>query len=400
MCISDARSIALCAAFGCLITFATQAAHAGNDCHTSQQRTADELIARLNIAGAAPKAVSVAERACLVAVAGHVLGRYPGQLMEASTEQDEKLRATVIATVGKYDPTSIADRTLFSQLAKDLAQQCPDSIQRTSAESLAAEDAANCGIVSLPGAPIGLGRPTALRESGHAEGGYAEVSSDPGAGGWTYGRYQIASQAGGITDFLAALSCTGDDKSRCLPPSFRQLGTALSVVGGVDGARKRTKLFEDTWTQLSFNDRTMQQAQESYQALVVWQPMKRFFSEKLKIDLDKMSCGLREAAFSVQTQHSSDSARLIFSEAVKSAGAGDSAAIVKAANAWRLARLGQKKADGGFYSTYGDICIRGLKSKDGVSQEYACSYLDGVRNRWTSEGADLSKLTAVDCPPR
>ena len=397
MYISKARYVALCGAFGCLITLAPQAAQAGNDCHTSQQRTADELIARLNIAGGTPKEVSVAERACLIAVAGHVLGRYPGPLKEASSEQNEKLRAAVIATTGKYDPTSIADHTLFSQLAADLAQQCVDSVQQTLPQSLAAEVAARCGIVSLPGAPKGLGRATALRESGHAEGGYADISSDPGAGGWTYGRYQIASEAGGMTDFLAVLSCTGD-LSRCLPTSFRQLGTALSVAGGVDGARKRTKLFEETWTELSFSDRTMQQAQESYQALVVWQPIKKFFSGQLNIDLDKMSCGLREAAFSVQTQHSSKSAHLIFSEAVKTAGTTDSAAIVKAANAWRLARLGQKKADGGFYSTYGDICVRGMPSKDGVSQAYACSYLDGVRNRWTSEGTELSKLTAVECP--
>jgi len=398
MCRSDPRSITLFTGLGCLIAFAAQAAHAGNDCHTSQQRTADQLIGRLKVAEADPKTVSVAERTCLVAVAGHVLGRYPGQLNEASSDQNEKLRAAVIATVGKYDSTSIADRNLFAQLARDLAEQCPKSVQQTLPQMLAADVAAKCGIVSLPGAPIGLGRPTALRESGHAEGGYAEVSGDPGAGGWTYGRYQIASQAGGMTDFLASLSCTGDDQTRCLPSGFRQLGTVLSEAGGVEGARKRTKLFEEAWTRLSFGDRTMQQAQESYQALVVWQPMKKFFSEQLKIDLDKMSCGLREAAFSIQTQHSSKSARLIFAEAVKSAGNSDSAAIVKAANAWRLTRLGETSANGGFYSTYGDICIRGMPSKDGVSQAYACSYLDGVRKRWTGEGTELSKLTAVDCP--
>ena len=395
--IRDTSYVAFFAALGCFIALAPTAARAGNDCHTSQQRTADELIARLNIAGVTPKAVSVAERACLVAVGGHVLGRYPGQLGEVSSDQNEKLRAAVIATIGKYDPTSISDSTLFSQLSADLAQRCQDSVQQTLPESLSAVVAARCGIVGLPGAPKGLGRATALVESGHAEGGYAAVSSDPGAGGWTYGRYQIASEAGGMTDFLAVLSCTGDP-SRCLPTSFRQLGTALSAAGGVDGARKRTKLFEDTWTQLSFGDRTMQQAQESYQALVVWQPIKKFFAGQLNIDLDKMSCGLREAAFSVQTQHSSNSAHLIFSEAVKTAGTTDSAAIVKSANAWRLARLGQKKVDGGFYSTYGDICVRGSKSKEGISQAFACSYLDGVRNRWTREGADLSKLTAVDCP--
>ena len=396
MFVSDTRYVALSATLVSLVPLALQPAHAATDCHTSQQRTAGELIGRLTLAGTKPQSVSVAERACLVAVTGHVLGRYPGPLKDVSSEQSEKFRATVIATLGKFDSTTIADGTVFSRLATDLAQQCQDSVQQTLPESLAAEVAARCGIVSLPGAPKGLGRATALRESGHSEGGYAEVSGDPGAGGWTYGRYQIASEAGGMTDFLAVLSCTGDP-SRCLPTSFRQLATTLSNAGGVDGARKRSKLFEHTWTQLSFGDRTMQQAQESYQALVVWQPMKNFFSEQLKIDLDKMSCGLREAAFSVQTQHSSNSAHLIFSEAVKSAGTTDSAAIVKVANDWRLARLGQKKVDGGFYSTYGDICLRGLKSKDGFSQAYACSYLDEVRNRWTTEGADLSILTAVDC---
>lgn len=189
MFVSGTRYVAVSANLVSLVPLAPQPAHSATDCHAYQQRTAGELIGRLTVAATKPPSVSVAERACIVQVTGHVLGRYPGPLKDVSSEQNEKFRATVIATLGKHDPTTVADGTVFSRLATDLAQQCQDCVQQTLPESLAAEVAARCGIVSLPGAPNGLGRTTALRESGHAEGGYAEVSGDPGAGSWTYWRY-------------------------------------------------------------------------------------------------------------------------------------------------------------------------------------------------------------------
>jgi hypothetical protein len=369
---------------------------AASDCNLSQQRPVDVLLGRLAKASQSPKSLSRAERACLVAVTTQILGRYPGGLKDLTSVENATLRAAIAKTLSHNSPAPLEDASLFSQLAADLGLQCSPSIRATPAQELEVETAARCGLVGLPGAPAGLGRVTGLHESGTVEGGYAQVSGDPGAGGWTYGRYQLASEAGGIADFLSVIRCTAD-KSRCLPDGFRPLGDRLVAVGGVQGARSKSKTFVDEWVRLSLYDRAMQQAQESYQVLATWEPIRAYFKADLGIDLNVMSCGLREAAFSIRTQHSWESARRIFAEAVKVAGKTDSEKIVKAANDWRLARLGAKRTDGGFYSTYGDICLRAQSSTKGVSQEFACSYLDGVRKRWSRESSEFGKLHDSGC---
>ena len=63
MFVSDTKYVALFETLVSFIPLAPQPAHAATDRHTSQQRTADELIGRLTVASTKPQSVSVAERA-------------------------------------------------------------------------------------------------------------------------------------------------------------------------------------------------------------------------------------------------------------------------------------------------------------------------------------------------
>ena len=365
------------------------------DCPLTRQRAFDSIVDRLRHIVPNPEAVGLQERVCVVAVAIQIVGAYPSGLAALSSSITTDLRAALKTIVpGKSAEEALRTPQTYSMLLSELNKKCTSDLQLTPAKDLSREQAARCGLLQIPGAPRGLGSETARLESGNAIGGYDTVSPDPGAGGLTYGRYQLASKAGGIAGFLAALNCpTGH--SPCLHESFRYLGKELQNVGGVAAAQDEKSTFAKKWIELAQNDRGMQQAQEAYQSLETWEPMKEFFAKELGIDLPQMSCGLREAAFSIRTQHSGPSTRQIFTQAVGAAGKTDSAAIIKAANAWRLGRLGE---EGGFYMTYGNVCLRNAPPPPDFTKAYACKYIDGVRKRWTQESATLASLNAKECP--
>ena len=364
------------------------------DCPLTRQRSFDSIVDRLREIAANPTAVGQMERICFVSIASQIAGWYPPALSGVASTMNADVRAALAkASPAKSPDNALTSPETYTALVTELAKRCHPETRLIPASALTREQALTCGLIQLPGAPRGLGNFTAKAESGNVIGGFDAVSADPQAGGWTYGRYQLASQAGGISGFLAALTCpTGH--SPCLHESFRGVGQALEQAGGLQGAKKEGSAFAKRWVELARTERAMQQAQEAYQALDTWMPMTRFFSDELGIDLNTMSCGLREAVFSIRTQHQTSSTKQIFSEAVKVAGKTDSAAIVKAANEWRLGRLGEP---GGYYVRYGDICLRNAPATS-KEKDYACAYLAGVRKRWTSEGPALAKLNAVDCP--
>jgi hypothetical protein len=383
--------------FSGALLFLCGASFAAADCNTTQQRTFDGLSGRLSKAAASPNSLVLDERVCLVATTSQILGRYPGTLADLTSVQNENLKAALAGLNIPGDQNLLANALTYSKLAADLKLACPKELREIDPSQLKISDAKKCGFIGLPGAPYGLGAITAKNESGATEGGYAKVSPDPGAGGWTYGRYQLASEKGGMKGFLDALTCP-QGASSCLPADFRPIGQQLIALGGVSAAQQKQPDFVAAWVKLSLTDRSMQQAQESYQSLTSWMPVKRFFKDTLAIDLGSMSCGLREAAFSVKVQHSPQSARNIFTAATKLAGTTDSAAIVKAANQWRLDRLGAASDQGGFYSKYGGICYREVPPTENVTKAYACSYLDGVRKRWSAELSNLAELKNKECP--
>ena len=354
----------------------------------------DRITERLQVGIERPQSVSNAERNCLAGIVGQALDLYPQgrQALDAAVSPELTTFFANLSVTGSLD--SPADRAVYQQLLAAFESVCTPDIRKAEPRSLTAEEALRCGLIVLPGAPPGLGRYVAQFESGNAVGGYESISGDPGAGGWTYGKYQMAADAGGISGFLDALLCR--NTTTCLPQDFRRLGRQLEAAGGLDAARKATSEFSSVWISLSQNDRMMQQAQESYQALKVWQPAAKVLSD-LGIDPDEHSCGLREAALSVYTQHKASSSRAIFGAAAATSGLEDDAAIIRAANAYRLVKLGEP---GGFYTTYGDICSGRNAPTAETSKQYACSYLDGVRKRWTEESRLLSSpaLSAPNCP--
>jgi len=369
----------------------TSGLNAYADCNLSKQRTADDLFARLSRAAAKPATLSLQERICLVDVVGQILGKIPQDLTKSTGD----LRAEIIAILppGQDPKSSLSAKTLFLDLKTQLQLKCTEEIRKVPSTQLKPQTASSCGIVRLPGSPAGLGRITAMFESGSSEGGYDTISGDPGAGGWTYGKYQLASDVGGIDNFLKRLSC--HEAGNCLPAEFKPLADKLVAAGGSQAAQEKSADFERTWLDLSRNDRLMQQAQESYQALVIWEPMKLFFSSEFSLDLAEATCGLREASFSILTQHKTSSAKQIFRQAVKVAGKDDNAAIVREANKWRLSKLG---VPNGYYSTYGQICSGAKPPSASVTVAYACAYIKGVRERWTNEGARLAALNNKACP--
>ena len=364
------------------------------DCLQTRQLTYDGLSQRLATASNNPQSVSLAERYCLAGIIGQISGQLDRNLTTLSSSDFSTIaKAVKHATPDLNKTQALSSAALFKTLKQELDQSCTVNIRGVQADALTPEQAGACGVVRLPGTPAGLGKFTAKYESGRLEGGYASISADHGAGGWTYGKYQLASERGGIKQFLGSLLCNGDGPG-CLNEGYRPIGEALLAAGGIRGAQAHTAEFVATWERLSLNDRRMQQAQESHQVLAAWRPAQRVFAG-FQIDLNAAACGLREQAFAMRTQHSLDSTRQIFEEAIKIAGKTDGPQIVVEANKYRLSKLGKPS---GYYSRYGAVCD-GREPPDGdVTKAYSCSYIKGVRARWNAESHELSQFAEISCP--
>lgn len=358
-------------------------------CGVTFARTFDGVVARLEAAAATPEKLSGEERYCLVGIAGQALGIYPLERSALSASLNGQVGAVLRQYSSSSDPLN--DAGTYAGLIRALRSTCSDEILTKNVRELTAADAAHCGVIRLPGTPRRLGEFVAQFESGSREGGYDLVAADPEAGGWTYGKYQLASEAGGIKSFLDAVLCRNG--SSCLHEDYRPIGRALEAAGGVLAAQNAEPAFVDLWAQLSREDRRMQQAQESYHALIVWQPASNLLAT-LGISPAQTSCGLREAALSIQTQHSPGSARRIFYQAADAVGVADQKMLIVEANRYRLQLLGEP---GGFYASYGQTC-RGPDTATGKA--YACSYLKGVRSRWEKEAVLFSgpAFANTTCP--
>jgi hypothetical protein len=82
-----------------------------------------------------------------------------------------------------------------------------------------------------------LGEISATYESGKR--GSDAVGNDS-TGGWSYGKYQIATKPGTMKEFLAYLKTASPDKAK-----------ALEDAGGNDGATNHTDAFAKAWAQLA-----------------------------------------------------------------------------------------------------------------------------------------------------
>lgn len=364
------------------------------DCVQTRQLTYDGLSERLAAASNNPRSVSLAERYCLTGIVGQISGQLDADLTSLSNSDFATIAKAVKSATPDLNTTqALSSDALFKALKQELDQSCTAEIRGLQADALTPKQASACGVIRLPGTPAGLGKFTAKYESGRLEGGYASISADHGAGGWTYGKYQLASEQGGIKQFLGSLLCNGDGPG-CLDEGYRPIGEALLAAGGITGAQAHTPQFVATWERLSLNDRRMQQAQESHQVLAAWRPAQRLFADNFQIDLNAAACGLREQAFAMRTQHSFDSTKRIFEEAIKVAGKTNGPQIVVEANNYRLSRLGKKE---GYYSKYGAICD-GAPPEGEATKKYSCSYISGVRARWSSESRELSQFADTACP--
>lgn len=390
---AGARAWALAAAVLAAWVVAVPAA-AATACPKTRQLTFDALLARVDLA-AGGGSVGQVERICLVGVASRTSGDTPGGLAAVT----DTLDAGVVAALAKLNPgmapaAALAESSTFKALGARLRTGCPPSMAVIPAAQLTPKAAGGCGVLRLPGTPRGLGLQVAGFESGAD--GYASISADPGAGGWTYGKYQLASSKGGVSGFLSAIACPPGVVG-CRMQGYDDLAKALAAAGGLKAAQQHKPAFVEAWTRLSLEDRSMQLAQEIYPVITNWDPMRAYLAKRHGIELASMSCGLREAAFSIRIQHQASSAEEIFDAAIATAGKADSSAIVRAANDYRLAKLGKP---GGYYARYGAICSGAAPPEGGATQTYACKYITGVRRRWLTEKAVLAKLGAVDCPGR
>ncbi|MDB5679846.1 hypothetical protein [Sphingomonas bacterium] len=366
-------------------------------CENSQQQSYEQLDAWLHGMAKSPGAYSLDRRLCVAEIVGQALGGYPAPLERLTLDRADPAVLALLAGLdgkGAID-AALNDNKIYQAMADRLEAQCTPAIRALGPRDLLPEQAAKCVLLRLPGTPYGLGVWTAREEGG---GHYATISNDSGAGGWTYGKYQLASEAGGMESFLASFNCP-IVATTCLNRAYRPVGLALGAAGGLAGAKQNSPLFNDAWTKLSLNSRLMQQAQEGYHVLLVWNPMRDLFRTDFAIDLDHMSCGFREAVFSIFTQHKLQSTKAMFSATIASVGSGDQQAIIRGVNDWRLARLGQKVDGTGFYLKYGAICSAAASPTAGTTRKFACEYIDGVRTRWEKERAELPKLDKEDCPP-
>lgn len=135
--------------------------------------------------------------------------------------------------------------------------------------------------------PGGLGSLSARYES---NGNPAAIGYDR-TGGWSYGRYQIASNVGSMRGYLNYLRQTN-------PSLYQQ----LQAAGGDAAARRGDARFRSEWQRLMANP-SFAQTQHDYQRQSNYSPGIRNIRAATGIDFSTRSAALNDVVWSTSVQH-------------------------------------------------------------------------------------------------
>lgn len=158
----------------------------------------------------------------------------------------------------------------------------------------------------------GIGKLSAQFESGSD--GIAAIGYD-GTGGTSYGKYQIASKVGTMTDFLKFLDSEAPDLAKRL----RNSGPANT--GSRHGA------MPDTWRAIASEDpERFEDLQESFAKESHYQPAVDNIVKNTGLEEDTLSEAMREVIWSTAIQHGPTGATRIFTRADSMSGSSESPA--------------------------------------------------------------------------
>ena len=147
----------------------------------------------------------------------------------------------------------------------------------------------------------------ALSERYESRGNPAIIGYDS-TGGWSYGKYQLASNTGAMNEFHAWLA-------RAHP----NLESQLSAAGGPAAARAGTDAYKAAWAQVMGTD-AGGAAQSEYAGLEYFVPVQRSFNSRFGLDITQRSITVQQAAFSTSVQHGAGGANGVWRRALEGLG--------------------------------------------------------------------------------
>ncbi|WP_370322501.1 hypothetical protein [Oricola sp.] len=150
-----------------------------------------------------------------------------------------------------------------------------------------------------------------LSEEFESNGNPAAIGFDS-TGGWSYGKYQIASKKGRFAEFLGSLD-----------PDFLDLKTKLENKGGDAAARQGTEAFKNLWRSLK-KDPNFVPAQHAYIKATHYDKM--VAALKSIVDVGTLSNAMQNVVWSVSVQHGPASS--IVKIALNDVGHADEAALI------------------------------------------------------------------------
>ena len=147
----------------------------------------------------------------------------------------------------------------------------------------------------------------ALSEKYESRGNPAIIGYDK-AGGWSYGKYQLASNTGALNEFHAWLAKAHPD-----------LESQLAAAGGPAGGKAGTEAYKAAWAQV-MGSAAGSAAQSEYSGLKYFVPATKRIKKGAGIDVTQRSTTVQQAAFSTAIQHGNGGASTVFRKALASLG--------------------------------------------------------------------------------
>ena len=141
-----------------------------------------------------------------------------------------------------------------------------------------------------------------------------ESKGDPGiigwdsTGGWSYGKYQLASNTGALNEFHAWLATAHPD-----------LESQLRSAGGPSAGRAGTDAYKAAWAQV-MGTAAGGNAQSEYTAISYFTPANRLINNAIGLDSTQRARTVQQAVFSTSIQHGPGGARNVFRRAVEGLG--------------------------------------------------------------------------------
>lgn len=178
----------------------------------------------------------------------------------------------------------------------------------------------------------------ALSEKYESRGNPGVIGYDS-TGGWSYGKYQLASNTGSLNEFHNWLSTAHSD-----------LEAQLQAAGGPAGARAGTTAYKAAWAQV-MSTAAGSAAQSEYAGIKYYLPGVSKIKNKTGLDLSLRSSTANQMGFSTSIQHGAGGASRVFQNALKTLGYPPNtptateptdAALIRAVYAQRRAGNGSK----------------------------------------------------------